>query len=152
MELRVPFAQAKTRLLEYGSQWMVPLACDAYQRGEAALLRVGPSLLPKKIRLEFEFPHQQGDTLILPLHWIATGAASLFPRMQADLQLEPGYPRTKLRFRGQYEPPLGAVGRAADRVVMHRIAENTVRCFLRDLVKSLESKEPIRMVQAEANA
>jgi hypothetical protein len=41
-----------------------------------------------------------------------------------------GEQRTRLAISARYRPPLGAVGRAADRVLLHRVAEATVKDFL----------------------
>jgi hypothetical protein len=38
--------------------------------------------------------------------------------------------RTQLAISARYRPPLGAVGRAVDRVLLHRVAEATVKDFL----------------------
>jgi hypothetical protein len=41
-----------------------------------------------------------------------------------------GRDRTQLAISARYRPPLGAVGRVADRVLLHRVAEATVKDFL----------------------
>jgi hypothetical protein len=51
---------------------------------------------------------------------------------------------TQLTFRGRYEPPLGAVGRQLDRLLMHRIAEASVRSFLGRLVATLTAAEAVK--------
>jgi hypothetical protein len=43
-----------------------------------------------------------------------------------------------LTLMGRYEPPLGAVGRGLDRLVLHRIAEACIRSFLRRTAANLE--------------
>jgi hypothetical protein len=47
---------------------------------------------------------------------------------------------TQLTIHGRYEPPLGAVGRRLDRLLMHRIAEATIRAFLVRLVSTLAAE------------
>jgi hypothetical protein len=44
---------------------------------------------------------------------------------------------TQLTLRGRYEPPLGTLGRQIDRLLLHRVAEATVRSFMRRLAESL---------------
>ena len=44
---------------------------------------------------------------------------------------------TYSRLRGSYEPPLGALGQHVDRLLMHRVAEATIRSFMLRLAESL---------------
>lgn len=74
--------------------------------------------------------------------WVATGAPGMFPRLEATLTAWPlGPDQVLLVLEGGYEPPFGAVGRALDRVVLHRIAEATVACFLDRLAEALAGPE-----------
>lgn len=67
----------------------------------------------------------------LPLTWERIGMEGLLPRLEADLEVGPlGGGRTQLAISARYRPPLGAVGRAVDRVLLHRVAEATVKDFL----------------------
>ena len=38
--------------------------------------------------------------------------------------------RTQLSVSAQYRPPLGMVGRAIDRTLLHRVAEATMKVFI----------------------
>lgn len=70
----------------------------------------------------------------LTLEWKATSMPSLFPFMQAELDLYPlTATETQLDFFGLYEPPLGAVGIALNAVVGHRIADVAVHRFISDV-------------------
>jgi hypothetical protein len=67
----------------------------------------------------------------LPLTWEPIGMEGLLPRLEADLEVGSlGGGRTQLAISARYRPPLGAVGRAVDRVLLHRVAEATVKDFL----------------------
>lgn len=67
----------------------------------------------------------------LPLTWEPIGMEGLLLRLEADLEVGPlGGGRTQLAISARYRPPLGAVGRAVDRVLLHRVAEATVKDFL----------------------
>jgi hypothetical protein len=69
--------------------------------------------------------------------------------MSADLEVAPlDENLTQLTLRGRYEPPLGAVGRRIDRLLMHRVAEASVRAFLGRLVSTLSVTEPVEQVAA----
>jgi hypothetical protein len=78
--------------------------------------------------------------VIYPISWKAAGGEALFPTMEADLVLEPlGVEVVKMTFRGSYDPPLGAVGRAIDRALLHRLAEVSVKNFLDQLANALQA-------------
>lgn len=74
----------------------------------------------------------------MPLKWSATGPTVLFPVMEADLEIAPlGAHQSQLSFSGSYDPPLGSVGRQLDRLLLHQLAEATVRALLKRLVSEL---------------
>jgi hypothetical protein len=55
---------------------------------------------------------------------------ALFPALDADIKLtRAGQDVTVLAVSGTYRPPLGTLGAGADRVIMHRIAQATIRAF-----------------------
>jgi hypothetical protein len=67
----------------------------------------------------------------LPLTWEPLGLDGLLPRLEADIEIGPlGQDRTQLAISARYRPPLGAVGRTIDRVLLHRVAEATLKDFL----------------------
>jgi hypothetical protein len=130
-QIERPYAEAADALLDFPEGLSVP-AGAAYRAGEELHARVGLGRLPiaKTVRLEVGTPVRTDERTTLPLRWEATGPTSLFPRMDADIVLEPlGADYAHLSFRGSYDPPLGPVGAAADRLVLHRVAEATVRRF-----------------------
>jgi hypothetical protein len=72
------------------------------------------------------------------LRWSASGPTELFPVMEADLEIAPmGARQSQLGFSGSYDPPLGSFGRQLDRLLLHQLAEATVRAMLRQLVEAL---------------
>ena len=75
-----------------------------------------------------------GPVTRLQLEWQAAKMPSLFPLMKAELSMYPlTATETQLDFRGVYEPPLGAVGKAMNAIVGHRIAEVSVHRFVSDV-------------------
>jgi hypothetical protein len=65
---------------------------------------------------------------------------ALFPALDADIRLTPAGPDvTVLAVPGTYRPPLGTVGAAADRVIMHRIAQATIQAFTRHVGTAIVS-------------
>jgi hypothetical protein len=70
----------------------------------------------------------------LQLEWQAAKMPSLFPLMKAELSIHPlTASETQLDFSGLYEPPFGAVGKAMNAIVGHRIAEVSVHRFISDV-------------------
>ena len=67
----------------------------------------------------------------LPLTWEPVGLEGVLPHLDANLELGSlGEDRTQLAISARYRPPLGVVGRAVDRVLLHRVAEATLKDFL----------------------
>jgi hypothetical protein len=80
-----------------------------------------------------------GPVTRLQLEWQAATLPSLFPLMKAELSIYPlTRTETQLDFSGVYEPPLGAVGKAVNAIVGHRIAEVSVHRFLSNVAGSLK--------------
>ena len=70
----------------------------------------------------------------LQLEWEAARMPRLFPFMKADLNIYPlTSTETQLDFSGEYEPPLGPLGKAMNAVAGHRIAEVSVHRFVNDV-------------------
>jgi hypothetical protein len=70
----------------------------------------------------------------LLLEWEAAARPGLFPIMKGELSVYPlTATETQLDFWGLYEPPFGAVGKAVDTIVGHRIAEASLHRFITDV-------------------
>jgi len=115
--------------------WLAPLADRAYTDGEDELrvkLGAGASRVAKTVSLRIGAVRIIGaDRFLLPLRWEATGPSLLFPVMDANLEVSPQGPSlVELGLWGSYDPPLDWVGRQVDRLVLHRVAEASVRSFL----------------------
>ena len=75
---------------------------------------------------------------IIRLSWHAAQAERLFPTMHAELFIYPiTATETQLDFRGEYDPPIGFVGKAIDKMVGHRIAEASVHHFVMEVADYL---------------
>ncbi|HLG92131.1 MAG TPA: hypothetical protein VKY15_04020 [Acidimicrobiales bacterium] len=115
---------------------LLELALDgARVEGERLRAKVGPpgwpAVLSKTVELRCGQPRAHGDALVLPFSWTASGAPCLFPRLDADLELAPlGPARTQVSLRASYRPPAGRLGQGVDRLLLHRVAESTVRAFV----------------------
>jgi hypothetical protein len=74
------------------------------------------------------------------LEWEAASMPRLFPLMSAELSVYPLTPtETQLDFLGVYEPPFGAVGKAVNAIIAHRIAEACVQRFVADVAAHLRT-------------
>jgi hypothetical protein len=141
----LPVDQVRSRLLIAVNGILQQVAEAAYDEGEELLSRVGPfgpvPGLSKAVKVYAGKVRDRGKGFVMPLRWSATGATELFPVMEADLEISPlGADESQLRLSGSYEPPLGALGRGLDRLLLHQLAEATVRAFLSELVVALLSE------------
>lgn len=117
---------------------------SAYRDGEDLRASIsvgkGPGVVAKTVRLHAKDPVTTDTDTTVPIVWEATGATGLFPKMEGYLILASvGPDHTQLSFRGNYDPPLGALGRALDKVLMHRLAESSVKGFVDRIGSALES-------------
>lgn len=119
----------------------------AYRDGEQLRARVGPSdSIARVVTMEIGIAEIHTYGLSYPVRWEAAEARLLFPELTADLILsKKGADETELTLRGTYEPPLGPVGRLADRVLLGRVAEATVKSWMDRLAAALSPQSvPIR--------
>ena len=111
----------------------------AYRDGEKLRAKVGPSdRVARKVELDIGMAEIHSSGLVYPIHWTAVGATLLFPELTADLILtKSGADRTVLTLKGNYQPPLGPLGRLADRAGLSHVAEATVRDWMDRLTEAL---------------
>ena len=146
VELPLLAADVERALLDRPNEWVPGLAGAADERGEALLAEVGFGdgiRVEKKVVIEFGTPMRLPSRTVLPLRWRAAGAQGLFPSLDADLEVASlGTGTTQLSMSARYMPPMGAVGRAMDHAVLHRIAEATVKDFVDRVADTLVSLFP----------
>ncbi|MEX2238573.1 MAG: hypothetical protein WEB00_13675 [Dehalococcoidia bacterium] len=116
---------------------LADLVGQAYELGEAMRTRVSVAngfKLSKELEVRLGPPVEVVDGVVLPIHVRATGPASLFPRLEADIELTGLGPElTQLSLRGSYKPPMAFVGEAIDRLLLHRVAEAAVKALVEQL-------------------
>jgi hypothetical protein len=141
IHLPQPFEAAERKLLALLGGLDGP-AAEAYRDGEtihAKLAVDGTRLVAKTVSIHFGPPLRSPDGTDIPLTWEATGPTGLFPKLEGDLVMAPlGESMTQLCIRGSYKPPLGALGRALDRTMLHRVAEASVKSFVDRIGRSIE--------------
>ena len=93
-----------------------------------------PSLGPRlgrRVAIEVGQPVRFPSMTSLPLTWEPVGLEGVLPRVEANIELGSlGEDRTQLAISARYRPPLGVLGQTVDRVLLHRVAEATVKDFL----------------------
>jgi len=111
----------------------------AYRDGEKLRAKVGPNeKVARSVELEIGMAEIHRIGLVYPIRWTATGATVLFPELNADLILTKRGPNhTTLTLKGNYQPPLGAIGRLVDRAGLGHVAEATVRDWMDRLAEAL---------------
>jgi hypothetical protein len=133
VELDLPAARAETALLDSPCAWLPALADGAVERAEPLLAEVGIGhgnlRVARRVTVRLGQPIRFPSKLAVPISWEPSGW--LLPRLDGELELGAlGKQRTQLALSGNYEPPLGTVGRTVDRLALHRIAEATAKDFL----------------------
>jgi hypothetical protein len=142
VELPMGFGRAEDALLRSPQSLMRDLATGAHERAESLLSEVGFDVgnrrLTKRVVVEMREPVRFGSKTALPMTWQAFGAEALFPSMEADIEIAPlGRRCTQLAISVRYRPPLGVLGRALDRALLHRVAEAAVKDFLDHVARAL---------------
>ncbi len=122
---------------------IAPSAGAAYRYGERLSLRLTPlrglPRLGKSIDVDLAEPYEREDRLVLPMHWWAPGASRLFPHLDGDLEFAPlGATTSQITLMASYDPPLGFIGRRADVLLLHRVAQASIRSFLVRVSRNLE--------------
>jgi hypothetical protein len=136
LDLSLPFEGVEEALMAAPEAWLPGVAREAEDRGEQLLGEVGFSFdddhrMSKEVHIQLGPPHRMPGKTLLPLSWKASGPERLFPSLEADLEIATlGRSRTQLSISARYRPPLGFVGKALDRVLLHRVAEATIKDFL----------------------
>ena len=143
VQLNVSFATARVRLMRLtGGGTLLRPSEDAYEQGIAGLARVGIPALSKLVRVQVRELASRDESVGLAIRWDATGpGGGLFPVLDADIGLAGTGERTAvLTVTGVYRPPLGALGQALDRAVLHHVAVATVRGFAAQLAARLKDQ------------
>ena len=142
LELPIPAEVVERALLDAPQTWLPGLADEANVHREALLAQVGFGAgvrVSKKVVFELGEPIRVPTKTILPVRWRAAGPEHLFPALEADVEVAPITGTTaQLSMSARYTPPMGSLGRAVDRALLHRVAEATLKDFLDRVATTLE--------------
>jgi len=148
-----PYEQVRVALHERARETLQRATSSGARRGDTLLANLQTEALgitlgvdvrvhAKEIRDEESVCGLAPVTTVV-LTWQADRLPGLFPSMSAELSASPlASDETQLLFEGEYRPPLGAVGKAADAAALHRVAEASVHQFLREVVHLLRRDVP----------
>ena len=143
-EVRMDFDEVRAAMLGPQRRWLDGLAAAAGDEGDRLLvevgLRVGGREVGRRASLDVGPPVCTDRVVMLPLRLRVEDRKRLVPSLEGSLDaawLGPG--RTHLALSGTYEPPLGIMGRALDRALLHRVAEAVAQRFLEAVARELEA-------------
>lgn len=147
--LGIAIGEARSRLSRLLRDGSLSQTSDSAYQDALSQLRVGPlGELPRVsrlVRIRMLDPVYRDDAMTVGLRWEATGVTGgLFPVLDADIALSrEGGRSTRLAVTGCYRPPFGTLGAGLDRVLMHTVAERTIRSFVDGLARYLEEGAPV---------
>lgn len=129
------------------------LTADVAQTHER-LIRAGIAGVTKSVRLKTLPPRVIDDAVVVGIRWDSVGASGeLFPSLDANLELRhDGEDRTLLGLTGSYRPPFGRLGATLDRLLLHQVAEATIRNFLGQLAQIAVESEPTTDLEPDVSS
>jgi hypothetical protein len=138
-----PFDEVGAQMAQGAGNWLPDIANDANGGGEKLLSELGFDLgtrrVGRRINVEIGAPKASAGLIFMPIRWRAAAEAGFFPTLEGELEVAAiGSARTQLGLSANYEPPLGVLGKIADRTLFHRVAEVTVKDFLERICERLE--------------
>ena len=143
--LTIAVGDARSRLAGLVRDGSLSETSDSAYQGGLDQLRVGPlGDLPgasRLVRVQVLDPVYRDEVMGVGLRWEAIGVIGpLFPALDADITLSPEDDRSaRLAVVGCYRPPLGTLGAGLDGLLLHSVAERTIRSFINALAGYLES-------------
>lgn len=138
-----PIAEVEAEMAAGVENWMPDMARAANGDGEKLLSELGFNLgkrrIGRRIKVEIGAPNATAGLMFMPIRWRSATDVGLFPTLEGALEVAAlGNTRTQLGLSANYQPPLGLIGKIADRALFHRVAEVTVNDFLARIGKRLE--------------
>src|SRR5437660_4936479 len=134
-ELEADFSDVRSTLLRDPGLWVAGLGAEAGEEGDRLVVQVGLDVAGHQVGahalLEAGRPTISDRLGVLPVRLRSRDHRRLFPTMEGSLDVAwLGRDRTYLSLNLTYEPPLGLMGRLADRTLLHRVAETVVQRLL----------------------
>lgn len=143
--VEAPFEDIAQVLAEKGATLFQAATDEAVERADSVrtdlVVDLGAFEIGREVEIELgEFDPVEVTRVKVHLNWRAAESAALFPSLSADLEaaalsLRP--PLTQITIVGHYDPPLGLIGAAGDRLFGHRLAEAALHRFLHSVTRRL---------------
>ena len=139
-EISQPFARVEGVLLDGPQGWIPDLRGEeSGQLISELLLQVGDHTLARQVVMETGALERGRGRAAVPLGWRAAEHSDLFPVFEGRLEIsDQGGGQTRVTVAGGYLPPAGGLGRAADRLLLGRVAQATVGDLVQRLAGILE--------------
>jgi len=134
VEIAGPYPEVREALLHDVGSWLPGLADSAGASGEARMADVGfghSMRVDRTVAVEVGTPIPDDGRTLVPIRWRPESREALFPALDGEIEAAPvGAASTQLSMTARYTPPFGLLGRVADRALLHRVAEATVKDFV----------------------
>jgi hypothetical protein len=129
VHIQRPVEQVSDALLTSPSRWFP----------KSVGIHVAGIPVRKKVSVEFGDPVAMSTWAVIPISWKPTFGRKLLPVMNGKVDVSPvSTDETRLTVSGMYEPPLGRLGEQLDEVLMHSVAEGTVKELAELIAKRLQ--------------
>lgn len=93
----------------------------------------------KAVDVDLDVAVDGNGVVSLPLRWRATWLSVAYPEFYGELELTRlSDGSAELWLLGRYQPPLGAVGRVLDRMVLRALAKDSIRRVLEAMAERLQ--------------
>lgn len=142
-----PLPEVVSIVRDPAAAWLVPLTTPTPRHVDGHPVRLGPrdgQVFSKQFTVQVGEVAEIGDGLVIPTVWKATSTPRLFPTMEADLLVSPfGESQTYISLEGRYRRPLGVIGEQVDDLLLHRLAERSIRSFLQQVAANLEISQAL---------
>jgi hypothetical protein len=138
----LPYSFVLEALLTDSGTWLPGLAQDSAAHLVTELaVHAGRLRLARSVQIEVTPPTIYPGRCELCVAWKAAENAAFFPELGGVFELVAVAPaQSRLSFEASYDPPARALGQLADRAIMHRVAEASVREFVQRTAKTLQSR------------
>ena len=144
VEISSPFPDVDAALTKDGAEWLPGVASSAGQGGERRMTEVGfgdAVRVERPVIVTMGPPIRMSFKTLVPISWRPSSTEALLPGMEAEIELAPmGEDHTQLAMTASYTPPFGLLGRVADRALLHRVAEATIKDFLDRVADGIDKR------------
>lgn len=146
------FDQLWAALAEGPENWMPGMFESATAKITELEADTPAGRLTRYAKIEVGAAKVAGREIVVPISWRSLEAQPLFPILSGRLRLYRLLDGTnRLELEGRYEPPAGAIGRAADAAALYGVAEATVDEFV-ERVAAVLSRNALGRSVAEQEA